>query len=321
MCPRGEPRLEYWRIGIFLSIAFGLAWGTALVLHLTGGLAGSPALIPGTPVTLAFVLLPTLYMWSPALAHVLTRLVTREGWRDTWLRPDLRRVWRPLLVSWAGTVLCVVAGGLVFFAVFPGVFDPSMEAFREQLSAAEDQTGQPVPIPFGVLVLLQMAFALLIAPVLNCFFTFGEEFGWRAYLQPHLLALGSRRAMVVMGLIWGVWHWPIIAMGHNYGTRYAGAPWLGLLAMTWFTFVVGTFLGYLTLRGGSVWPAVLGHGTLNAVAGTGVLLFSGGVSPVLGPTAAGLVGSVGFAAVALWIVLAPRSMLRAGFVPFRTPTT
>ena len=34
--------------------------------------------------------------------------------------------------------------------------------------------------------------------------------------------------MVVMGIVWGLWHAPIIAMGHNYGTDYLGAPWLGM---------------------------------------------------------------------------------------------
>ena len=109
--------------------------------------------------------------------------------------------------------------------------------------------------------------------------------------------------MVVMGLIWGVWHWPLVAMGHNYGQNYPGAPWLGMLAMTWFTFVAGTFLGWLALRGGSVWPAVIGHATINATAGLGLLVSTGEANPLLGPLPVGLLGSAGFSAATLWILL------------------
>ena len=109
--------------------------------------------------------------------------------------------------------------------------------------------------------------------------------------------------MAAMGIIWGVWHWPIIAMGHNYGLDYPGAPWLGMLAMTWFTFVAGTFLGWLAFRGGSVWPAVIGHAAINATAGLGLLVSTGRVNLLLGPLPVGIVGSAGFSAVALWILL------------------
>lgn len=273
------------------------------MIFATGGLSDSLRLFPGTPITLAFVLIPTAYMFSPALAHVFTRLITREGWNDLRLSPRLREGWRVWVSAWLGTLLLVFVGAVVFFAVFPGVFDPSLGTLREQISAAEEETGESVSIPIGVLFAIQVVSATLIAPVINSIFAFGEEFGWRAYLQPKLMPLGFRTAMLLMGFVGGVWHWPIIAMGHNYGTDYPGAPWLGLLAMTWFTFVVGTFLGYLTLRAGSVWPAVIGHATINATAGLPLLLSTGEASVLFGPASVGVVGSVGFAAVALWLLL------------------
>ena len=81
--------------------------------------------------------------------------------------------------------------------------------------------------------------------------------------------------MVVMGIVWGLWHAPIIAMGHNYGTEYPGAPWTGILATIWIMFILGTFLGWAALRGGSVWPAVIGHGAFNGIAGIYVFFTQG----------------------------------------------
>ena len=37
---------------------------------------------------------------------------------------------------------------------------------------------------------------------------FGEEYGWRGYLLPKLLPLGELRASLLVGVIWGVWHFP-----------------------------------------------------------------------------------------------------------------
>src|SRR6185436_9566278 len=85
-----QPPLDRRRIALYLTFAYGIAWTCGLIIALTGGLANSPPLIPGTPITLALVLLATVYMWAPASANILTRLITREGWGDLCLRPRLR---------------------------------------------------------------------------------------------------------------------------------------------------------------------------------------------------------------------------------------
>jgi membrane protease YdiL (CAAX protease family) len=164
--------------------------------------------------------------------------------------------------------------------------------------------GQPAPeIDPALIVIGQTLTALLISPIINAIPILGEEFGWRAYLQPKLMPLGGRKTMLLMGIIWGLWHAPIIAMGHNYGTDYPGAPWLGILATVWIMFILGTFLGWATLRAGSVWPAVIGHGAFNGIAGVYVFFTQGNPNLVLGPSAAGLIGSWAITAVAMIIFL------------------
>ena len=294
--------LDLRRIGAYLGFSFGIAWATALVIYLTGGLAYSQPLVSGTPITVALVLVPTSYMFAPALAHGLTRLITREGWEQLYLRPYLGRAWRTWIVAWLGPVLLTLIGIVVFFAVFPRFFEPSISYLREPLEGVESQTGEPLPLGVGALLVILILTAVFLSPILNSVFAFGEEFGWRAYLQPKLLPLGERRAMVAMGIVWGVWHWPLIAMGHNYGLDYPGWPWLGMLVWVWVAFAIGTVLGWLAIRGRSVWPAVIAHAMVNGTAGLGLLISSGDPSPLLGPLPAGLVGSVGWSAAALWIL-------------------
>ncbi|MDZ4158928.1 MAG: CPBP family intramembrane glutamic endopeptidase, partial [Anaerolineaceae bacterium] len=190
-----------------------------------------------------------------------------------------------------------------FYALLPQYFDPQLKTMQELFRLPAD-----FPIDPWLLVALQTVQAVLIAPIINGIFTFGEEFGWRGYLQPRLMSLGGRKTMLIMGVIWGVWHAPVIAMGHNYGLDYPGAPWLGMLAMTWFTLVSGIFLGWVTIRGGSVWPAVIGHAAINGISGLGIVAVKGEPNPLLGPLPVGIVASIGWTVAAAWIMLHPRAL-------------
>jgi len=297
-------QLDIKRIIIFLIFAFGVAWATALIIYLNGGLYNSPLIAPH--ITLAMVLLAVVYMGAPTIAHLLTRLVTGEGWRNMYLRPKFKHGWKFWLVAWVGPGILTIIGLVVYYLIFPRYFDPSFGTLKGMFTEAS----QPLPLinPW-VIVGLQIVQAILIAPILNSIFTFGEEFGWRAYLQPKLMVLGGRKTMIYMGIIWGVWHWPVIVMGHNYGLEYPGAPWLGMIAMVWFTFLFGTLIGWAVLRAGSVWPAVIGHSAINGIAGIGILMTKNNPNPILGPTPVGFVGSIGLALVALLIFRRPENLL------------
>jgi membrane protease YdiL (CAAX protease family) len=287
--------VDWKRVWIFIAFAFGIAWLVALALYLTGGLTANASTL---------IALSVGYMGAPTYAHILTRLVTREGWHGLYLRPNFKKGWVYWLICWVTPVIFAFAGMAVFFAIFPQYYDPTFSAVTKMMEESAAAAGQALPaIAPWVIVLSQTLTALIAAPILNAIPILGEEFGWRAYLQPKLMPIGGRKAMVVMGIIWGLWHAPLIAMGHNYGTDYPGAPWLGILTMTWFTFVLGTFLGWAVLRGGSVWPAVIGHGAVNGIAGIYVFFTQGNPNLLLGPSLAGIIGSWAFAVVTLIIFL------------------
>jgi membrane protease YdiL (CAAX protease family) len=287
--------LDWKRISIYIAFAFGIAWLAALAIQLTGGLQESPY---------ALLILAVGYMGAPAAANILTRLVTREGWQDLYLRPKFKQGWVYWLICWIAPVLFTFVGMAVFFAIFPQYFDPSLTTLRAMMEESAASSGQTLPaMDPWVIIISQTVTALLIAPIINALPILGEEFGWRAYLQQKLMPLGGRQAMVWMGLVWGLWHAPIIAMGHNYGLDYPGAPWLGILAMIWAMFILGTFLGWAALRAGSVWPAVIGHGAFNGIAGIYVFLTRGEPNLILGPSLVGIIGSLGMTVVALVIFL------------------
>lgn len=85
---------------------------------------------------------------------------------------------------------------------------------------------------------------------------FGEEYGWRYYLQDRLFPLlGGYKGVLVLGIIWGLWHGVIIVLGHNY----PGYPILGNVLMTLYCIVLGIIFSYAVLKTGSIWIAVILH--------------------------------------------------------------
>ncbi|MDF1515426.1 MAG: CPBP family intramembrane metalloprotease [Anaerolineae bacterium] len=287
------------RIGIFLGFAFGIAWGIAVIIALTGGLVNSPELIPATGITLALVLVALGYMWAPAISHILTRWLTREGWAKSGLQLRIKEALPFYVTAWLAPAVLTILGTILYFILFPGNFDAEFSTINTLLAATE---GVEDVEPWTVFI-IQVAASVLSAPLVNSIFTFGEEFGWRGYLQQKLMPLGVRRAMIAMGIIWGVWHWPMIAMGHNYGLDYPGAPWAGMLMMVWFTFTSGVFLSFVTLRSGSVWPAVIGHAAINGIANIGALFVKGIPNPLWGPLPVGFVGCAAWGGFAIWLMV------------------
>lgn len=300
------------RIFIFLAFAFGISWLTGLILYLTGGLENSPVYdIAGGQVSLALILLPTFYMFGPAIANILTRWVTREGKQNLYLRPNFDHGrWVHFLAAWVLPGVLTIIGMALFFLVLPRYYDSGLTTLQVQMELAGAGNVSPM-----LIVLVQTFQAILIAPLLNAIPTFGEEFGWRGYLQPKLMPLGGRKAVLLTGVIWGVWHWPVILMGYNYGFGYFGAPVLGPLAMVWFTVVTSALFGLVTIKTDNVWPAVIGHGALNGIAALSLLFIRGEPSTLLGPTPVGLIGGAGFTIAALIIFLLPNALKPKSDVP------
>ena len=303
------------RLYIFIALAFGLAWAFGLIVAVTGGIADSPNIVSGSPITLASVLIAIGYMGSPAVANILTRIMTREGWATAGLRPNLKRGWKFWLAAWLLPPFITIFGAATFFLILPRYFDPGLGMISSML----ESQGVSLPMSPLVILIVQLISGIFMAPLINSLFTFGEEFGWRGYLLPKLMPLSSHKAVIISGVIWGFWHAPVTAMGHNYGLDYPFFPWTGILLMTWFTILVGIFLAWVTLRAGSVWPAVIGHAVINGISGIGILASTSEPSTLLGPLPTGFLGGIGWLITAVFIYLSSKALAPAVDNPTDNP--
>ena len=271
-------------ITVFLMIAFALAWAL-FVLPL--------AFRSSDALTRQYVTLVcwSAAMWAPGLAAILTNhFIDREPTSKLHLN-RLGDRWSYLL-AWLVPPLLVIAAGLLTALLGVGQPDLEFTAIREAMAQTSGST-----LPVGMVVGIQMVFALTLAPLFNTIFALGEELGWRGYLLPKLFPLGQGRAILLSGVVWGIWHIPTILQGQNYPNQ----PILGIFLMIGFCVLFGAFLSWLYLRTGSPWAPALGHGALNAFAGF-PLIFMPGVNMALGGTLTSLVGWIPMILFVGWLI-------------------
>ena len=288
------------RIAIFLAVTFALTWAYEFGVVYpasSGALTGIP------PVAAQFV--TGAAMFFPAIGVIVTRLVTREGFKNSVVKPRGFKKSLPwFAVAWFGPAILSVIGAAVYFLVFPQDFDPSMGAFVASTQQQAAATGAELPADTVTMMLLaQLPFAIFLAPVLNIFTTFGEEWGWRGYLVPKVSThLRSVPPLLVTGIVWGLWHAPLTIIGHNYGTGYPTWPIGGIAAMCLFCIVVGIFLTYVTVRTGSCLAAAIGHGAINGFVSAALLFSVTGGNPFVGPLPVGIIGGSAFVVVAAFML-------------------
>ena len=224
-----------WFYYYFLFVTAVYAIGT-LILWL------SPA--PETIAILAAI--PQILAFLGLLVLIVLRLAAgREAMARVWL------AWG----NWRYYLLFGVAitAYYIFQAVLNAVFG---------LSPAHPA---PIPAPPGfnptIFLIVGAVQSVLIAPILAIVIAFGEEYGWRGYLQSELFKMGRVRGVLLLGVIWGAWHWPLILMGYNY----PGHRLLGLLLMALYTTGLAVVLGYAVLKSGSVLLSSYLHALNNQV--------------------------------------------------------
>ena len=260
----------------FLLITFGITYLLEGILILSGFRVTQ---IPAIGGQLAIALV----MWAPTVAALVTiRFITHEKTSSIWLR--FGPSWKPYLVTALIIPLTFVITYLLNWGLGLGQPDWQLEQFFASIATTGvDMSTAPQPAA----LLGGLFFASLVpAPLFNSIFGLGEELGWRGFLLPRLMPLGKWKAYLLLGVIWGLWHAPLIAIGFNY----PGYPILGILMMILLTSAIGLYINEVTAHYKSAILAGWIHGVFNSQAyGIWRALLFPSVNPILGGIS-GLVG-------------------------------
>lgn len=207
-------------------------------------------LIPGSAIIETFVLraggnighypwLIFLLMWTPAISSFVARAVLREGIADVSFRLVGPEALRTMV---AAVVFPLVVGTIAYGTAWA----TGLVAFTT---------------PHGGFF-LNLGRAVVLGCTLGVLSGAGEEIGWRGYMLTRLVDAGIPKPLLASGIIWALWHFPLILSG-----QYAAGPHPGISAAIFLVDVIGIafVIGVLRLRSGSVWPAALLHGAWNGI--------------------------------------------------------
>lgn len=260
---------KFW---IFLAVCFGISLLAAGLFHFLGGNYKS---IWGT-------LFATGYMFIPLISVVITQLITGEK-PFSGCGVTFKMKWLWLVIG----LLAMQAYDLVVLpvsALLPGVeISTDGEMMKQSLDSFAAQ-GVNVG-PWGILG-ISLISAIFAACSINALFAFGEEVAWRGFLSRLLKNLGFWKKSLLVGFIWGVWHSPVILMGHNYPEH----PVIGVFMMIAFCMLFAPFIQFIRAKAKSVIAAAVMHGSLNASAGLAIIYLSG-----YNDLTCGCCGAAGFA--------------------------
>lgn len=292
-------KLETKRILIYLGITFLITYGYCFGIVYPA--ADTDNVRQGAGMLTQ--LLIGVVMFFPALGVLLTRLLTKEGFKDSWLRPHFKGNMKFYVLAYFGPGILTILGAVVYFLIFPSHFSSDCIYMKMTLEATGAAT-ELSSMPLTTLLIIQAIQAMLLGPILNFITCFGEEWGWRGYLLPKMSKkLPAIPMLLINGIIWGLWHAPLTAIGHNYGVGYPGFPFTGIAAMCGFCIVMGIFLSYVTMKTKSCIPAILGHGAINSIAAIGMYFTTDGGNPFVGPAPTGIIGAIPFIAAAVLMLV------------------
>lgn len=217
----------------FVVISFGVSWLVDLVPRLVG--------LKGGTWTETIVLLAGT--WGPALgAAISTRFVLKQAVLG---EVGIRRF------KWSGELTSVALLG------------PPVAAFLTTWVAAVLGAGD-WKSPLGGTPPLQLAWVLLLTGTVGVLFNvpgaLGEEIGWRGFLFPCLTRAGVRWPLLVGGVLWGVWHFPLLAVR----PKVPGHPILGALLVPVATTLLNVSLVRLRQITGAIWLSMIVHAAINS---------------------------------------------------------
>lgn len=191
----------------------------------------------------------TPIMLAVGVAAILTCLIRKRSLANLgWTWGSWKYQWMSYLLP---LVITFVAYLIIWIAGFGGWYNSE---FVLQLMQDYDLANWSAAsvIGFHFILTATYSFVLLLPSVL------GEELGWRGFLVPELAKFMSfTNVALTSGLIWSVWHWPMMLKGF-YGNDVTPL-YYQLFFFTLLLVSYSVIMTYLRFKTNSLWTAVIFH--------------------------------------------------------------
>ena len=254
-------------VTVFLLIAFGAAYAIDISLYMTK-----------LTNLLGFALVARMY--TPMLGVVAVALINRRGVIETLKKHGLGFG----KLVWALPALIIPYAIYMFSILYAVIFGVNITNPGERVLAGVDSPLAPLADPGTVTIALLIG-GVIAGLTVNALAAVGEEIGWRGFL---LDELGVKAGIVLIGIIWALWHAPLIIF---FGYSYPHHPnVVGLAAYMAFLVPLNILLIMLRIASKGLYAPSVAHGTINALAL--LMLYTIGVNDEIYSAPIGVLGIV-----------------------------
>jgi membrane protease YdiL (CAAX protease family) len=186
-------------------------------------------------------LIAVLLVYCPFLAAILTRLIGERNIRKLgWKFGKGKYLFIALLIP-------IIYGTLVYSFAWLTNIGIVNEDFKIGL-------GSDLPRSIDLFIFFTLG---LLSRAIGAF---GEEVGWRGFLTPRLYKLfGIKVTSILVGLIWIIWHIPLMIMT-DYGGEFS---LLKIILFTIGLITISFMLTWMRIKSGSLWIGVFCHASHN----------------------------------------------------------
>jgi len=263
---------------LFLGLTFFISWGLIAVFYYS---VNSPGIYLSSTIRIFYMCIPACvaifvqkFIYGNSIKNALGISFNFNRWFIfAWLFPPL---------------IAFVTFSISLF--LPNVeYDPNMSGMFELLGKTltsqqiEQMKSQAATLPISPfwLALIQ---GMVAGITVNTIVALGEELGWRGFLHNEWKIIGFWKSSIMIGIVWGIWHAPLILKGHNYPQH----PAIGIFMMIVWCVLISPIFSYIRIRSNSTIATSILHGTLNGTGILAVMMLKGGNDLLIGLT--GLVG-------------------------------
>jgi len=126
--------METKRIMTFLAVTFIITYFVEIFVIGRLAVSADPA------IQAVFQFLVASVMLIPSIGVVITRIITKEGFKNLWIKPNIKGNIKYYVFAWFGMIALTLIGAAIYFTVFPDKFDGNMTYLINMYKA----TGQNV---------------------------------------------------------------------------------------------------------------------------------------------------------------------------------
>jgi len=125
----------------------------------------------------------------------------------------------------------------------------------ELIGYAAKYSGKEIPDGIAIIISLVITFIVCVITAL------GEEVGWRGFMYPVMQRIwGWKKAIIVSGCIWAVWHLPLVISGLYLPDTVMVYR---IPAFIIEVFALTVIITWIRMKSNSVWTAILFHAIHN----------------------------------------------------------